>query len=150
MNNATQARALEARHSSVESGWRIRAHDLPRIGMVLEAELYGRQDPGFWDGVREAIREEVARRPPQYLVFDLRALDCIVGSAFLGGLVAGAVEMESLGKPGRTKIVAAGKIARRLTEILPLCKLEPILGVIHPDLESALAPQKTDSSGRGC
>ena len=101
--------------------------------------LSGRHDPDFWEGVRGLLREEIARRSPQYLVFDLRALDCIVGSSLLGGLVAGAIEMEKQGKHGRIRILATGRLGRRLTEVLPLCKLEPVLGGVYPDLRAALA-----------
>lgn len=120
-------------------GCRLGAHDHPRLGHVLQVVLSGRQDPEFWDQLRSVLRNEVARRAPQYLVLDLRALDCLVGSAFLGGLVAGALEMERNGKPGRTRIIATGEIAGRLDVVVPLCKLEPVLGSIYPDLESALA-----------
>jgi hypothetical protein len=120
------------------AGCRLRAHEVPALGAVLEVVLSGRQDPEFWDGVHGLLREEVARSAPQYLVFDLRALDCIVGSSFLGGLVAGAIAMENQGKHGRTRILATGGLARRLSEVLPLCKLDPVLGGVHPDLPSAL------------
>jgi hypothetical protein len=106
---------------------------------VLQAVLTGRHDPDFWEGVRGLLRDEITRCAPQYLVFDLRALDCIVGSSFLGGLVAGAIEMENQGKHGRVRILATGRLAQRLAEILPLCKLEPVLGGVHSDLASALA-----------
>ena len=105
--------------------------------------LSGRHDPDFWEGVRGLLREEIARRSPQCLVFDLRALDCIVGSSFLGGLVAGAIEMEKQGKHGRVRILATGRLAHRLAEVLPLCKLEPVLGGVHSDLEAALAEAAT-------
>lgn len=121
------------------SGCRIRAHDLPGLGLVLQAVLFGRQDAQFWEDVQGPLREEVATRSPQYLVFDLSALECVVGAAFLGVLVAGAFEMKTLRKFGRTRIVARGEIARRLTKILKLCKLESVLGVAHPDLQAALA-----------
>jgi hypothetical protein len=105
---------------------------------VLEVVLSGRQDPDLWESVRGVLRAEVVRRSPHYLVFDLRALDCIVGSAFLGGLVAGALAMKELGYLGRTRIVATGKLAGRLAETIPLCKLDFVLGAVHPDLEDAL------------
>lgn len=57
----------------------------------------------------------------------------------MGGLTAGAVEMKNIGRFNRTRIVGTGEIARRLATILPLCKLEPVLGLVHPDLKSALA-----------
>ena len=128
-----------ARIATPETGCLVRAHDHPSLGRVLEAVLSGRQDPDFWDGVRRLLREEVARQGPQYLVFDLRTLDCLVGSSFLGGLVAGAIEMERQGRLGRTRIVATGGMAHRLAEVLTLCKLEPVLGGIHADVVSALA-----------
>jgi len=121
------------------TGCRLRAHEHPRLGRVLEAVLSGRQDPEFWDQLRSVLRNEVAGRAPQYLVLDLRALDSLVGSALLGGLVAGALEMERNGKPGRTRIIATGEIAGRLNVVVPLCKLEPVLGGVYPDLESAFA-----------
>lgn len=124
---------------SASSGCRIRTRDVLPFGLVLEAVLSGRQDPEFWEEVHRVLREEVARRSPDYLVFDLRELDCAVGSAFVGGLTAGAVEMKNIGRLNRTRIVATGEIARRLATILPLCKLEPVLGLVHPDLKSALA-----------
>ena len=128
-----------SRTTTVETaGCRVQAHDHPTLGTVLEAVLSGRQDPDFWIGVRSALREEVARRPPQYLVFDLRALKGTVGSAFLGGLVAGADEMKKHGMRGRTRIVATGELAHKLASVLSLSGLEPILGGIHPDVESAL------------
>lgn len=119
-------------------GLRLRTYEIPGAGQVVQLELSGRQEPEFWQGVRDALREEVRRRSPDHLVFDVRGLDCFVGSAFLGGLVAGAIEMERLGKHGRTKIVATGEIATKLQSTVPLCKLEPILGAIHEDLASAL------------
>ena len=129
-----------ARIATLETaGCLVRAHDHPSLGRVMEVVLSGRQDPDFWDGVRRLLREEIARQSPQYLVFDLRTLDCIVGSSFLGGLVAGAIEMERQGRLGRTRIVATGGMARRLAEVLTLCKLEPVLGGIHPEFASALA-----------
>jgi hypothetical protein len=124
------------------AGCRLQAREHPNLGKVLEAELSGRQDPAFWDGVRRLLREAIARQSPRYLVFDLRSLDCIVGSSFLGGLVAGAMEMEKQGRHGRTRIVAGGGMARRLSGVLTLCKLEPVLGAVHPDLESALADRR--------
>ena len=124
------------------AGCRIRTHDHPSLGGVLEAVLFGAQDPDVWTGVREVLCEEVARRSPQYLVFDLRALECPVGSAFVGGLVAGAIEMKRHGKLGRTRILATGATARRLAAVLSLCKLDSVLGGIHPDLESALADRR--------
>jgi len=133
MSHTSRAATLET------AGCRIRTHDHPSLGKVLEIVLSGRHDPDFWDGVRSLLREEIAGRPPSYLVFDLRALDCIVGSSFLGGLVAGAIEMEKQGKHGRTRILAAGRMGHRLAQILTLCKLTPVLGGIHPDLDSALA-----------
>ena len=62
-----------------QDGCRLEADDHPRVGRVLQAVLSGRHDPDFWEGVRGLLREEIARRSPQCLVFDLRALDCIVG-----------------------------------------------------------------------
>ena len=124
-----------SRAATVETaGCLVRIH-----GKVLEAVLSGRQDPDFWDGVRRVLQDAIARHSPQYLVFDLRTLDCIVGSNFLGGLVAGALEMESQGKHARTRILAAGTMARRLADAIRLCALEPVLGSVHPDLETALA-----------
>lgn len=129
-----------SRTTTVETaGCRVQAHDHPTLGTVLEAVLSGKQDPDFWIAVRSALREEVARRPPQYLVFDLRALEGTVGSAFLGGLVAGADEMKKHGMRGRTRIVATGELAHKLASVLSLSGLEPVLGGIHPDVESALA-----------
>lgn len=121
------------------TGCRIQAYDHPTLGTVLEAVLSGRQDPDFWIGIRAMLREEVARRSPQYLVFDLHALEGSVGSAFLGGLIAGADEMKKQGMRGRTRIVASGAIARKLASVLSLSGLEPVLGQIYPDVESALA-----------
>jgi len=121
------------------AGCHVRASDHPTLGRVLEVVLSGHQVPDFWEGVRGVLREEIARRIPQYLVLDLRTLDCIVGSSLLGGLVAGALEMEKQGKPERTRILAAGGMAGRLAEVLRLCKLEPVLGGVHADLASALA-----------
>ena len=136
MSHTSRSAAIE------HEGCRLQADEYPRRGSVLQAVLSGRHDPDFWEEVRAVLREEIAQRSPQYLVFDLRALDCIVGSSFLGGLVAGAIEMEKQGKHGRTRILATGGLGRRLTEVLPLCKLEPVLGSIHPDLESALADRR--------
>ena len=133
MSNTARIATLET------AGCLVRAYDHPSLGRVLEVVLSGRQDPDFWEGVRRLLREEIARQSPQYLVFDLRTLDCIVGSSFLGGLVAGGIEMERQGRLGRTRIVAIGGMAGRLAEVLTLCKLEPVLGGIHPDLASALA-----------
>jgi hypothetical protein len=120
------------------SGFRLRTYEIPGAGQVVQLELWGRQEPECWQRVRDALREEVRRRSPDHLVLDVRGLDGFVGSAFLGGLVAGAIEMERLGKHGRTRIVATGEIATKLQSTLPLCKLEPILGAIHGDLASAL------------
>lgn len=129
-----------SRTTTVETAaCRIQAHEHPSLGTVLEAVLSGKQDPEFWTGVRAMLREEVSRRPPQYLVFDLRALEGLVGSAFLGGLVAGADEMKKHGMHGRTRIVATGDVARKLASVLSLSGLVPVLGGIHPDVESALA-----------
>lgn len=129
-----------SRTTTVETtGCRIQAHDHPTLGTVLEVVLSGKQDPEFWIEVRTMLREEVARRPPQYLVFDLRALEGLVGSALLGGLVAGADEMKKRGMHGRTRIVAMGDVARKLKSILSVSGLEPVLGAIYPDVESALA-----------
>jgi hypothetical protein len=111
---------------------------MPGFGRVLVMALSGHREPDFWQEVRDVLRREVPERSPQYMVFDLRALDGIVGSAFVGGLVAGAVEMQALGRPGRTRIVATGEMAARLGRTLMACKLEPILGPVHPDLASAL------------
>ncbi len=105
--------------------------------------LSGRQDPDFWQEVRDVIREEVPRRSPHDLVFDLRDLDCMVGSALLGGLVAGAIEMKRLGRPGGTRIVATGDMGATIERSLALCKLEPVLGVVHDNLASALAEGRT-------
>lgn len=113
------------------AGCRIQAHQHPVLGRVLEAVLSGRQDPEFWDRLRGVLGNEVTKQRPDHLVLDLRALDCIVGSALLGGLVAGALAMEKNGKPGRTRILATGEIARRLAVIVPLCKLEPVLGGVY-------------------
>ena len=124
------------------AGCRLRAQDHPSLGKVLEVVLSGHHDPDFWEGVRNLLREEIARQCPQYLVFDLRALDCIVGSNFLGGLVAGALAMEEHGKSGKTRMVATGVLAGRLATLLHLCKLEPVLGSIHFDVESALADRR--------
>ena len=129
-----------ARIATLETaGCLVRAYDHPSLGRVMEVVLSGRQDPDFWEGVRRLLREEIGRQSPQYLVFDLRTLECIVGSSFLGGLVAGAIEMERQGRLGRTRIVATAGMAHRLAEVLTLCKLEPVVGGIHPDLASALA-----------
>ena len=131
-----------SRTTTVDSAaCRVQAHDHPTLGTVLEAVLSGRQDPDFWIGVGTVLREEVARRPPAYLVFDVRALEGSVGSAFLGGLVAGADEMKKHGMRGRTRIVATGDMARKLASVLSLSGLEPVLGGVHPDLESALADE---------
>ena len=119
-------------------GCELLTHEVPGVGRVVTVLLWGRRDPGFWQGVRDILGQEVPRRSPDYLVFDLRRLDGLVGSAFLGGLVAGAIEMERQGRLGRTRIVATGGMARRLAEVLTLCKLEPVLGGIHPDLASSL------------
>jgi anti-anti-sigma regulatory factor len=113
-------------------------HDIPRLGRVVVVLLSGRQDPDFWQTVRDALRKEIPSRSPRYLVFDLRELECIVGSACLGGLVAGAIEMRRLGRSGKTRIVATGELATRLARNVSLCKLEPILGEVHEDLPSAL------------
>ncbi|HEX5042014.1 MAG TPA: hypothetical protein VFV75_03860 [Candidatus Polarisedimenticolaceae bacterium] len=120
------------------AGCRLREHEDPALGRVLEVVLSGRQEPDFWEGVREVLRDAVAQRAPHYLVFDLRALDCLVGSALLGGLVAGALAMKEVRRPGRTAVVATGKLAGRLGEAISLCKLDDVLGGVHPDLESAL------------
>jgi hypothetical protein len=104
----------------------------------LLVELSGRKDPDFWQEVRFALREEIRRRSPHLLVFDLRGLDCMVGSALIGGLVAGAMEMEKLQRVGGTRIVARGEVATRLARTLSLCKLEPLLGPVHGDLGSAV------------
>jgi len=125
--------------TAVTAGYRMQAYDHPTRGTVLQAVLSGRQDPDFWIDVRTMLREEIARRPPQYLVFDLQALEGSVGSAFLGALVAGADEMKKHGMRGRTRIVASGAIARKLASVLSVSGLQPILGDIHPDVESALA-----------
>jgi hypothetical protein len=117
----------------------LHTRDIPRLGRVVEVVLAGRQDPEFWVAVRNVLREEIPRRSPHHLVFDLRGLDCMVGSAFLGGLVAGAIEMKRLGRLGATRIVATGELAAKLARNLSLCKLEPILGAVHRDLASALA-----------
>jgi hypothetical protein len=120
-------------------GLHLRASERPGVGPVLEAVLSGRRDPEFWQLVSERLRDEIPRRSPRYLVFDVRALECIVGSRFVGGLVAGAVEMNRLGRIEGTRIVATGDVARRLTRVLRLCNLESVFGAVHPDLESALA-----------
>ena len=131
------------------SGCRLRTLAIPGLGPVLEVVLSGRQDPDFWQSVRDVLREEIPGRSPRFLVFDLRGLDCIVGSALLGGLVAGALEMKRLGRLGGARIVATGEIATRLTRTLSLCKLEPVLGAVHGDMASALydAPARGDACG---
>jgi hypothetical protein len=113
-------------------------HDVPRLGRIVLVQLFGRREPEFWKDVRDVLREEIPRRSPHLLVLDVRGLDCIVGSAFLGGLVAGAVEMKKIGRLGATRILARGEMARRLAKTVALCKLEPILGTVHGDLGSAL------------
>ena len=117
-------------------GCRLRTHDVPHLGRVVEVVLSG--DPEFWQEVRYVLGEEIPRRTPHYLVLDLRGLDCIVGSAFLGGLVAGAVEMKCLGRFGGTRIVATGEMATRLDRSLALCKLQPVLGPLHDSVTSVL------------
>ena len=119
-------------------GCRLRMHDVPHLGRILQVQLSGRREPEFWKEVREVLREEIPRRSPHLLVLDVRGLDCIVGSAFLGGLVAGAVEMKRLGRLGATRILARGETATRLAKTVALCKLEPVLGAVHGDLGSAL------------
>jgi anti-anti-sigma regulatory factor len=106
--------------------------------LVVEVVLSGRRDPEFWQEVRDVLEEEIPRRTPQYLVLDLRGLDCVVGSACLGGLVAGAVEMKRLGRLGATRIVVTGEMATRLDRSLALCKLQPLLGPLHDSVTSAL------------
>jgi hypothetical protein len=120
------------------SGCRFRMHDVPGLGRIVQVELSGRHDPDFWQEVRDILREEIPRRSPHFLVLDVRGLDCILGSAFLGGLVAGAVEMRKLGRLGATRILAKGEMATRLAKTVSLCKLEPVLGTVHGDLGSAL------------
>jgi len=134
----TESEPLLNRRRTVP-GCRLCTHDGPPLGRVVQVQLSGRQDPEFWEDVRALLREEIPRSSPRFLVFDIRGLDCIVGSALLGGLVAGAMEMKKLGRFGATRIVAMGEIATRLARSLALCKLEPVLGSVHGDLESALA-----------
>ena len=119
-------------------GCRVRVHDVPRVGRIVHVDLWGTREPEFWQEVRDVLREEIPRRAPHLLVLDVRGLDCIVGSAFLGGLVAGAVEMKKLGRLGATRILARGEMATRLARTVSLCKLEPVLGTVHGDLGSAL------------
>ena len=118
-------------------GCQVRTHTIPFLGRVVKVVLSGRQDPGFWQTVRDVLHEEIPERSPDYLVFDLRGLDCIVGSALLGALLAGADEMHQVGRPEGTRIVATGEIATRLAATLALCKLEPLLGTVHEDVASA-------------
>jgi anti-anti-sigma regulatory factor len=118
-------------------GCSVRSHTIPFLGRVVKVVLSGRQDPAFWQTVRDVLAEEIPERSPDYLVFDLRGLDCIVGSAMLGGLLAGAEEMRRAGRPEGTRIVATGEIATRLAAALSLCRLDPILGAVHEDVASA-------------
>jgi len=127
------------RHATQEMpGCSFRTHDVPRLGRVVEVVLEGRRNAEFWLEMRSLLGREVPRRAPQYLVFDLRGLDCLVGSACLAGLVAGAVEMMRLGRPQGTRIVATGEMAGRLTKSLSLCKLEPVFGAVHASVAAAV------------
>ena len=119
-------------------GCALLSHEVPGVGRVVTVELSGRRDPGFWQGVRDTLGQEVPRRSPDYLVFDLRRLDGLVGSAFLGGLVAGAIEMKRLGRLDRTRLVATGEMAEKLARSIALCKLEPVLGRVHETVTAAV------------
>ena len=129
----------------------IDLNEIPTHGRVLVIEPAGPFECR-WGRTLGMVCNSIRRHRPDYLVIDVRELRGIRAclSVFMELPVGAASEMHRLSAERQTALIATGENATALNIVIPMMKLEDLLGkTVFLDMESALAAQKRRQRSTG-
>ena len=122
-----------------ELGCHLRVQESPIHGRILEITFDVTNDSEIWMKRRLILKDEIDHHRPHYLVINLLDYDSKFAMPLVSALVASTHFLGEIGGERKTRILATGQTATELQRVIPMMRMEGILGKkVYSDLESAL------------